>query len=130
MGDMTKNFSRSEFACKGGASCCGGAAPISDSLVAALQMLRDTVGQPLTVNSGFRCPKHNARVGGAKSSQHLLGKAADIAVPPGWTAQRLADVAEDTIEAFQRGGIIMYDTFVHFDVRGWNYREDKRTKKG
>ena len=43
-----------------------------------LQPIRDKLGKPLTVTSGYRCPKLNTAVGGAKNSQHKLGQAADI----------------------------------------------------
>jgi hypothetical protein len=35
-------------------------------------------GFPLDISSGYRCPELNARVGGAKTSQHTLGQAADF----------------------------------------------------
>lgn len=43
-----------------------------------LQPLRDKYGKPIIVDSGYRCPKLNTAVGGAKTSQHLYGQAADI----------------------------------------------------
>lgn len=43
-----------------------------------LDPLRTAWGQPITVNSGYRCPALNAAVGGAPASQHLRGEAADI----------------------------------------------------
>lgn len=43
-----------------------------------LQPIRDKYGKPLIVSSGFRCEKLNKAVGGAKSSQHCKGEAADI----------------------------------------------------
>lgn len=43
-----------------------------------LDPARELWGAPLTVNSGYRCPALNAAVGGAATSQHLLGEAADI----------------------------------------------------
>lgn len=45
-----------------------------------LQPLRDKLGKPITINSCYRSPKLNAAVGGAKKSQHMTGKAADIEV--------------------------------------------------
>lgn len=43
-----------------------------------LQPLRDKMGVPITVTSGYRCPKLNKAVGGVSTSQHLRGEAADI----------------------------------------------------
>ena len=43
-----------------------------------LDPLREAYGKPIIVNSGYRCPKLNAAVGGAASSQHVKGEAADI----------------------------------------------------
>ncbi|MFL5764307.1 MAG: D-Ala-D-Ala carboxypeptidase family metallohydrolase [Bacteroidia bacterium] len=46
--------------------------------VNVLQPLRDALGYPLKINSGYRCPALNKAIGGAKNSQHMLGQAADI----------------------------------------------------
>lgn len=43
-----------------------------------LDPLREAWGKPITVTSGYRCPELNKAVGGAATSQHLLGEAADI----------------------------------------------------
>lgn len=43
-----------------------------------LQPLRDYLGEPVTINSGYRCPFLNRLIGGANGSQHVLGEAADI----------------------------------------------------
>lgn len=77
MGDLTKNFSRSEFACR----CGCGFDDINKFLVAKLQVLRDKIGVPIMINSGCRCQKHNDAIGGAKFSYHIRGLAADIKNP-------------------------------------------------
>lgn len=46
--------------------------------VSVLQPLRDTVGTPIIINSGYRCPFVNKQVKGASDSAHLYGRAADI----------------------------------------------------
>lgn len=46
-----------------------------------LDPLRESLGRPITVSSGYRSPLVNRAVGGASSSQHVLGQAADIVVP-------------------------------------------------
>lgn len=45
-----------------------------------LQPLRDMLGKPITITSGFRNKLLNQKVGGASNSQHLYGQAADIIV--------------------------------------------------
>lgn len=71
MGDLSENFSRSEFLCR-----CG-AEGIDLTLVEVLQKVRDEVG-PMRINSAFRCPPCNNEVGGSESSSHLVGKAVDL----------------------------------------------------
>lgn len=121
MGDLSKHFSRSEFACKG-VDCCGGVAPISERLIAALEALRELAclefpDAPVAffVASGFRCLKHNRTLGSRDSSLHTLGMAADIQ-PHGLYPHHLALLAEQ-IPDFAAGGIGVYPTFVHLDVR-------------
>jgi len=48
--------------------------------VRALEPIRQHLGLPIQVNSGYRCELVNAMVGGAKTSQHLKGEAADITI--------------------------------------------------
>jgi len=72
----TANFKLKEFLCP----CCGGGADIvKPELLAALERLRRLSGGiRMVIDSGYRCPKHNRAVGGAKDSAHLIGMAADI----------------------------------------------------
>ena len=74
----TKNFKVAEFACK-----CGCGNEVKQDLVDMCQIIRDEAGIPIRVNSGYRCPTHNARVGGVKDSQHILGVAADLSCQKG-----------------------------------------------
>jgi hypothetical protein len=46
--------------------------------VNVLQPLRESLGTPVNLNSGYRCPSLNRAIKGAKNSQHMLGQAADI----------------------------------------------------
>lgn len=75
MGDVSRNFSRSEFRCPH----CGRCDVLDGGLVAVLQKLRDHKGGPLTVVSGYRCCAYNANVHGIQFSQHLYGRGADVA---------------------------------------------------
>lgn len=87
MGDISRNFSSIEFTRSGRATDAGidnriPTAAIRDSIISlvrtVLQPLRDSLGASIIVNSGYRCPKLNALVNGAKASQHMKGEAADI----------------------------------------------------
>lgn len=110
MGDLSKNFSRKEFACH----CGCGFDDISLELIAVLQQLRDYYGKPVKINSACRCEKHNAKVGGAKHSKHKEGIAADVVV----SGVLPKDVHKYLIEKYEgRYGIGRYNTFTHIDVR-------------
>ena len=43
-----------------------------------LEVLRNKIGHPIVINSGYRSPQLNRKVGGAPTSNHLTGCAADI----------------------------------------------------
>ena len=72
-----------------------GVAHVRPALVAlcttVLDPIRDHVGRPVRVTSGYRCPALNTRIGGAASSQHMRGEAADIQVD-GYTEAQLWDL--------------------------------------
>ena len=82
-------------------------------LIQLLEAIREQTG-PITIMSGYRCPDHNRAVGGAKSSQHLLGTAADIQVF-GFTPKQVALIAQHLMPT--KGGVGIYPTFTHVDVR-------------
>ena len=76
MANDTKNFKVSAFACK-----CGKCEnKIEQKIIDIAQKIRERAGCPIHINSGYRCPAHNSdpKVGGAKNSKHILGKAADL----------------------------------------------------
>lgn len=105
---ITEHFKEKEFACR----CCG-VLRINIRLVHMLEQLRTSLGgQPVTITSGYRCPRHNRRVGGAPASQHLKGNAADIVVQ-GAGSEKVAASGEEL--GFT--GIGRYNNFTHVDVR-------------
>tara|TARA_R110002020_G_scaffold185980_1_gene383893 strand:- start:314 stop:634 length:321 start_codon:yes stop_codon:yes gene_type:complete len=83
-----------------------------------LQFLRDYTGRAITINSAYRSPEHNTKVGGSKTSQHLLGKAADITIQ-GLKPAEVFALIEDLIDMglMLQGGLGLYSTFVHYDIR-------------
>jgi uncharacterized protein YcbK (DUF882 family) len=124
---LTINFNLSEFQSKDGAPMPSSVLDNVKQLAAALQTIRATIGMPLRINSAYRSPEHNKREGGAPSSQHLLGKAADLTteqIPPA----QLAEIIEELIAEghIPQGGIGIYNTFVHYDIRGTRARWDNR----
>lgn len=85
-------------------------------LLELLEKVRTHFGdKPVTINSGYRCPTHNANIGGATNSQHLYGTAADIVVDGN---KVLPSAVYAYLDPFHNGGLGSYDTFTHVDVRG------------
>lgn len=124
---FTKNFNKREFNSKDGARMPASVIPNVRELAKNLQVIRDVIGCPLHINSAYRSPAHNKRIGGVKNSQHLLGKAADI-VSRNHSPQQLYAIIEDLINQgkVKEGGLGLYNSFVHYDIRGVKARWDNR----
>lgn len=73
---LSPSFTVREFRCRDDTDTI----MIDEGLVVLLQCIREHFGKPITITSGYRTAAHNTAVGGSKSSQHLLGRAADIQV--------------------------------------------------
>ena len=120
-----KYFRKEEFECR----CCGGLPAEAKANIEALvenvlDPARERLGMPIIVNSGYRCPKHNAEVGGVKNSQHMKGEAADVrpVQGSGFTVQDLARVI---VANGRWDQMILYPTFLHVSWKrnGPNRRE-------
>jgi len=124
---LTKNFKREEFDCHDGTIVPEQYHANLKKLVENLQVLRDYIGKPIIVNSGYRTISYNKKIGGASKSQHLTATAADIRVP-GMTADKLYRVIDNLIKQgkMHNGGLGWYRSFCHYDVRPnaarWDYR--------
>ena len=112
-----KYFGRHEFACKCG-KCGGYPVEPKEAFVRKLDAFRERVGEPVHINSGIRCPEHNASAGGAAQSRHLYGDAADIRCD-GKTPEQLYAIAD---EIFHDGGVGLYSWGIHVDGRGHRAR--------
>ncbi len=115
---LTENFSLEEFESKDGSETPKEVKNNLQKLACNLQVLRNKINKPITINSGYRSPSHNEAVGGSKNSQHLLGKASDIRVQ-GMTPKEVYEVIEELIDNghMLQGGLSAYSTFVHYDIR-------------
>ncbi len=120
---LTDNFRLSEFKCKDGTDVPEDLMENVQLLCDNLQVLRDHIGKPIRVISGYRSPKYNRRIGGAKRSQHMQAKAADIKVKGMTPSEVKAEIVKLIKEGkMMSGGIGLYTTFTHYDVRGRNAR--------
>lgn len=120
---ISKDFYLYEFQCKDESQLV----KVDSNLVDKLQQLRDRLGIPIIINSGFRTIEHNKKIGGSTNSQHLSGKAVDVSI----LNQKLSiETIRDLAESVGFTGIGMYDTFIHLDVRPIPSKWDQRTKKG
>lgn len=120
---LTKNFDLAEFACKDGTPVPPELIPNIQVLAMNLQVLRDHLGEPIHLNSGYRTPTYNAKVGGKPNSYHPKGKAGDITCKSK-TPKQLAAIIEKLIatKKMKQGGLGVYPGFVHYDVRGTKAR--------
>jgi len=110
MGDLSYNFSKSEFRCKH----CNNLI-VKPDLVSSLQELRDIVQRPIIITSGYRCKKHPESIRNP-NSYHCKGMAADIIIE-GLTVKEMYEYTLK-IQRFKFGGIGLYDTgIIHVDIR-------------
>lgn len=108
-------FKVNEFACRDASKVV----LINPELVSVLDEIRRRIGRPVYINSGYRTISHNRANGGATNSMHIYGCAADIRADKTSIAD-LHKLCEDVVG--ERGGVGLYSTFVHVDVRGFKAR--------
>nr|DAF17982.1 MAG TPA: peptidase [Microviridae sp.] len=111
-----QHFKVKEFACKDGSQVVF----IDSYLVSILDILRNEVGKPVIINSGYRTPTRNKEAGGAKYSYHMRGMAADIRIN-GMSSKEIAGKLDKIIP--YECGIIVYKNWVHIDTRTKKYRK-------
>jgi len=100
-------FKTDEFTCP----CCNKVI-VSGYLIHLLNKIREGLGKPMTVNSGYRCKKHNKKVGGKDNSAHRRGTAADIECTNSHDRFIIKKLAYEA--GFKR--LKPYPTFIHLDV--------------
>jgi uncharacterized protein YcbK (DUF882 family) len=122
---LTTNFTLREFECNDGTTVPEKYISNVNKLAYNLQVLRDELKKPIHINSGYRHPAYNKRIGGAKFSQHLTASASDITVRD-ITPKKLARTILKLIKQgkMNEGGVGLYNGFVHYDIRGTKARWD------
>lgn len=120
---LTANFTLAEFNSKDGAVMPNNVRANVQRLANALQVIREEIGRPITITSGYRSPNHNRAVGGAANSTHLTGLGADFQVQ-GMTPQEVVVIIERLITQgrIPQGGLKAYTSWVHYDIRGARVR--------
>lgn len=116
---VSKNFSIKELACP----CCG-EIDMNSFFVKALQLIRNDMGIPFVITSGYRCADYNKVVKGANKSKHLIGMAVDISTA-NWTSENIHDFLYYSTSFSERTqtkdlgftGVGIYPHHIHFDLR-------------
>lgn len=116
---MTKNFKKEEFESRDGAKMPKWVENNIKLLCNELEIIRKEVGEPIYINSGYRSKERNKIIKGAKNSYHLKGLAADI-----WCkntdSRELGLIILNLMNEgkIKKGGLKVYKTWVHYDIRG------------
>ncbi len=124
---LTKNFHIREFASKDGAQTPEELRSNLLELAQNLQKIRDVIDEPIFINSGYRSKEHNSKVGGVANSYHTKGMAADIRANNLDSKQLYTIIAQMMDKgSIKKGGLGLYNSFVHYDIQGKKITWDKR----
>lgn len=119
----TANFSIEEMRCKDGTAVPNEFTGNALHVLSQIQVLRDYLGVPIRIHSGYRTVSHNKDVGGAPASKHMRAMATDIVATGKTPAEVRTAIAKLQADGkMQTGGLGSYNTFTHYDVstpRGW-----------
>ena len=106
---MNNYFRNAELNC----NCCGFLI-FSEDFRCILNDLREYCGHPFYITSGYRCEKHNTKVGGSPTSYHLEGRAVDIS-RHNMNGEQLRKLIQTALNHDLTVGIA--SSFVHIDDR-------------
>lgn len=123
---LSTNFDLKEFASADGKEPSAEVLKNLTELAKNLEVLRSHLKAPIHITSGYRSKEHNARIGGALRSFHVLGMAADIQVKE-MKPEQVAKAIELLIAEgkMKEGGVGIYRTWIHYDHRGTKARWTK-----
>jgi hypothetical protein len=93
-----------------------------------MEPIRNHVGRPVTILSGYRCPALNRAVGGSPSSQHVVAEAADFTLHGDGGRARLRELMRELVDgepAIPCGQVIYYpaQNFIHVALPSRRYPE-------
>lgn len=114
----SEHLSWEELACKDGTEY-----PIkwrdtrAIKLAGVFEDIRAIWNKPITIDSAYRSPEHNKAIGGARSSQHMDGRALDLCPPKGIKLSDFYKQIREHASEFGIKGLGLYKTFVHVDIR-------------
>ena len=125
---LTEHFTLDEFTRSTTASRLKIDNRVPDELMANIQLtanklelVRNALGKPIVINSGYRCPLLNARVGGVSTSAHTKGLAVDFRCDygnPKQICQRLIDAGVQFDKLIQE-----HNQWVHIGFSPSNNRQ-------
>jgi len=110
MGDISKHFFRSEFAC----NCGCGQDTVDAELIEVVERVREHFDKPILITSGNRCLPYNKQIGGHPNSYHTKSRAADIVVK-GINPPKVFEQIDEWYPG--RFGMGNYKTFTHIDTQ-------------
>lgn len=114
---LSKHLSIDEYKCP----CCGRMPDSvhSDSryelLFGTFERIRELVGKPILISSGYRCPRYNREVGGVPYSVHIFGLALDLDFDPK-EIHSMSDLIKYNFPFLRIGVYADGKSFVHIDV--------------
>lgn len=85
-------------------------------LVNIFDAVRATWGKPIPVSSGYRCPHHNASIGGSPCSVHIFGLALDMDLESAGEVGELFHILNTDFHHLRIGAYSQTGTFIHIDI--------------
>jgi uncharacterized protein YcbK (DUF882 family) len=113
---VTEHFRLDEFRCNDGAPVPARYLENITRLCENLEDIRRYWGRPVTILSGYRSPKYNKAIGGAKNSFHMKGMAADIVIAKTSASDVYTALEQMTRGLIHNGGLGKYKNFTHYDI--------------
>ena len=102
-------------------------ANIINILGPGMQHVRNSLGYPVFISSGYRCPELNKKIGGSKNSQHMLGLAADFISPQFGLPSSIAYYLMERSGEIRFDQLILEGRWVHISFVGQNPRSEVLT---